>query len=105
VSANPWPYPIDLTRNQDDDRHHATLSATAVFNPGLIGEFHSGFARSVANGAPNALGFDTTKLGFPKSFANSTEIQSFPAFSVSGIQGIGRRQFRRGEHRRIQQLG
>ncbi|HXB72970.1 MAG TPA: hypothetical protein VNY05_32335 [Candidatus Acidoferrales bacterium] len=89
VSANPWPYPIDLTRNQDDDRHHATLSATAVFNPGLIGEFHSGFARSVANGAPNALGFDTTKLGFPKSFANSTEIQSFPAFSVSGIQGIG----------------
>src|SRR6185369_17184285 len=70
VSANTWPYPIDFTRNQDDDRHHATLSATAVLNPGLIAELRTGFARSVANGLPNAAGYDITKLGFPKSFAD-----------------------------------
>jgi hypothetical protein len=89
VSSNPWPYPINLTRNQTDDRHHATLSATAVLRNGLIAEFHTGFARSAAVGVPNALGFDTTKIGFPPSFANSTEIAGFPGFSVSGIAGIG----------------
>jgi hypothetical protein len=89
VSANAWLYPINFTRNQTDDRHHATLSATATFTNALIGEFHTGFARSAAVGVPNALGFDTTSLGFPASFANSTEIAGFPAFNVSGIASIG----------------
>jgi hypothetical protein len=89
VTGNPWPYPINFTRNQTDDRHHATLSATAILRNGLIGEFHTGFARSANVGVPNALGFDIKTLGFPASFADTTEIQGFPGFSVSGITGIG----------------
>jgi len=89
TNADPFGYKVNLTRVNENDRHHATISATAVFSPGLIGEFHSGFARLVVNTIPQALGFDITTLGFPKSLADQTQIQSFPAFSISGLAGIG----------------
>ena len=89
VTANVFPSPINFTRALDNDRHHATLSATAVLSPALVAEFHSGFARIVSNGTPNALGYDITKLGFPSSLAGSTEIQSFPTFNIGGITQLG----------------
>ena len=89
ISANPWPYPVDFTRHQEDDRHHATLSTTAVFSPRLVAEFHTGFSRIVANGVPGALGFDIKTLGFPSSLADTTSIKSFPTFGVSGMTTIG----------------
>jgi len=89
VSANPWPYPVDFTRHQEDDRHHATLSTTAVFSPRLVAEFHTGFSRIVAIGVPGALGFDIRTLGFPGSLADTTSIKSFPTFGVSGMTTIG----------------
>ncbi len=86
---DPLGLPINLTRILFNDHHSATLSATAVFNPALIGEFHTGYARVVVNSIPSALGFDITTLGFPKSLANQTQIQSFPGFQVSGLVGVG----------------
>lgn len=79
----------NLTRIVFNDHHALTLSAIAVFTPGLIGEFHTGFARVIVNSTPSALGFDITTLGFPKSLANQTQIQSFPGFQVSGLTAIG----------------
>ena len=70
-------------------RSHATLSATAVFSPSLIGDFRTGFARLYFRSFPYALGFDVTKLGFPKAFADDAQIRSFPAFAVAGLVGIG----------------
>ena len=28
-------------------------------------------------------------LGFPRSFANDVQIQSYPAFSIAGLAGVG----------------
>jgi hypothetical protein len=89
ITGNPWPAPVNFTRAQTDAHNQATLSATAVLSPGLIAEVHTGFARVAEFGVPNALGYDVTKLGFPQSFANSTQIQGFPEFSVSGLTAIG----------------
>jgi hypothetical protein len=89
VTGNPWPAPINFTRAQTDDHEQATLSATAVLSPGLIAEIHTGFARVAEFGVPNSLGYDVTKLGFPQSFANTTQIESFPSFGISGLTGIG----------------
>lgn len=89
VSGNPWPAPINFTRAQTDDHQQATVSATAVLSPGLVAELHSGFARVAEFGVPNSLGYDVTKLGFPQSFANSTQIESFPSFGITGFTGIG----------------
>jgi hypothetical protein len=87
--ADPLGLTPNLTRALTNDRHQATLSATAVFSPGLIGEFHTGLARVIVNSIPRALGFDITTLGLPKSLADQTQIQSFPGFQVSGLTGVG----------------
>lgn len=89
ITGNPWPAPINFTRAQTDDHEQATLSATAVLTPRLIVELHTGFARVAEFGVPNSLGYDVTKLGFPQSFANSTQIESFPEFAISGFTAIG----------------
>ena len=86
---DPFNYKVNLTRQASARRNHATLSATAVFSPGLIGEFRTGFARYDAPSIPYALGFDITSLGFPAALANSTQIKSFPAFNVSGLAAVG----------------
>jgi hypothetical protein len=88
-NLDPFNYKVNLTRHATAARNHATLSASAVFSPGLIGEFHSGFARYDAPSVPYALGFDITSLGFPKAFADQTQIKSFPAFNVSGLAAVG----------------
>ncbi len=89
ITGNPFPAPINFTRAQTDDHNQATLSATAVLSPRVIVELHSGFARVAEYGVPNSLGYDITKLGFPPSLANSTQIQSFPAFNITGLTSIG----------------
>ncbi len=89
ITGNPWASTINLTRAQTDDHNQATLSATAVISPQLVLELHTGIARVTEIGAPNALGFNTATLGFPQSFANSTQIQSLPAFNVTGFSSIG----------------
>jgi len=89
TQADPLGLTPNLTRAVTNDRHQATLSATAVFNPGLIGEFHTGFARVIVNSIPQALGFDLTTLGLPRSLADQTQIQSFPGFQVSGLTSVG----------------
>ena len=86
---DPFGFEPQLTRAVKNIRNHATISATAVFNPGLIGEFRTGFARLYFSSFPNALGFDITTLGFPRAFANDVQIQSYPAFSIAGLAGIG----------------
>lgn len=83
-NIDPLGYSVNLTRQATYARNHATISATAVLNPGLILELHSGFARYDSPSIPYALGFDITKLGFPQSLAEATQIKSFPAFNFSG---------------------
>lgn len=88
-NIDPLGYKINLTRQATYARTHATIAATAVFSPGLIGEFHTGFARYDSPSVPYALGFDITTLGFPKALADATQIKSFPAFNVSGLTAVG----------------
>jgi len=89
ANRDPYGYKVNLSQAQESDRHHASVSATAVFSPSLVGEFHTGYARMVQNSFPYALGFDVTTLGFPPAFANATQIQSFPYFNISGLGTIG----------------
>lgn len=89
TQADPLGLSLNLTRIAFNDHHAATLSATAVFTPTLIAELHTGYARVIVNSVPAALGFDITTLGFPQSFANQTQFQSFPGFQVSGLTSIG----------------
>ncbi len=89
ITGNPWPASVNFTRAQTDDHEQATISATAVLSPQLVLELNSGFARVAEFGVPNSLGYDVTKLGFPQSFASSTQIQSFPAFNITGLTSIG----------------
>ncbi len=86
---DPFGYEPKLTRAVTNARNHTTLSATAVFNPSLIGEFRTGFARLYFQSFPEALGFDVTTLGFPRAFADNAQIKSFPAFAIAGLAGIG----------------
>lgn len=88
-NRDPLGYKVNLTRQASYARTHATMSATAVFSPGLIGEFRTGFARFHSASIPYSLGFDITSLGFPKSLADQTQIKSFPAFNVAGIVAVG----------------
>ncbi len=86
----------DLTAAQGNFRNHVTLSAIAVFTPGLIGEFHTGFARLSQFSVPKAEGYDATKLGFASSFVNQWQIQSFPGFQPGGFANIGNTGYSRG---------
>jgi len=88
-NTDPLGYKVNLTRNPSYTRTHATASATAVLNPGLIVELHSGFARYDNPSIPYALGFDITTLGFPQALANDTQIKSFPAFNIAGLVSVG----------------
>lgn len=88
-NIDPLGYKVNMTRQVNYARTHATAAATAVFSPGLIGEFHTGFARFHQPSIPYALGFDITTLGFPQQLANETQIRSFPAFNVSGLVAVG----------------
>lgn len=88
-NLDPLGYSVNLTRDSSYTRTHATASATAVFSPGLIGEFRTGFARYHSPSVPYALGFDITSLGFPRTLADATQIRSFPGFSVSGLVAVG----------------
>ena len=89
TQADPLGLTPNLTRAVFNDHHSATLAATAVFTPTLIGEFHTGYARVVVNSIPQALGYDITQLGFPAAFAAQTQIQGFPGFQVSGLTALG----------------
>jgi hypothetical protein len=89
INLDPLGYTPNLTRDSSYARTHATVSATAVFSPGLIGEFRSGFARYHAPSIPYALGYDITQLGFPRALADATQIKSFPAFNISGLVSVG----------------
>jgi len=88
-NRDPLGYKVNLTRQATYARTHATAAASAVFSPGLIGEFHTGFARYDSPSVPYALGFDITTLGFPKALADATQIKSFPAFNVVGMVAVG----------------
>jgi hypothetical protein len=88
-NTDPLGYKVNLTRQATYTRTHATASATAVLNPGLILELHSGFARYDSPSVPYALGFDITTLGFPQSLADQTQIKSFPAFNIAGLVSVG----------------
>lgn len=88
-NRDPLGYRVNLTRQATYTRTHATASATAVFSPGLIGEFRTGFARYDSPSIPYALGFDITTLGFPQAFADATQIKSFPAFNIDGLVSVG----------------
>ncbi len=88
-NLDPLGYKVNLTRQVNYARTHATAAASAVFSPGLIGEFHTGFARFHQPSIPYALGFDITTLGFPRALADATQIKSFPAFNVSGMVAVG----------------
>lgn len=88
-NRDPLGYQVNLTRQSTYARTHVTAAATAVFSPGLIGEFHTGFARYDSPSIPYALGYDITTLGFPQSLADSTQIKSFPAFNVAGLVSVG----------------
>jgi hypothetical protein len=88
-NLDPLGYTVNLTRQATYARTHATISAVAVFSPGLIGEFHTGFARYDNPSIPYSLGYDITTLGFPKSLADATQIKSFPAFNVGGLVSVG----------------
>ncbi|MBM3757210.1 MAG: TonB-dependent receptor, partial [Acidobacteria bacterium] len=88
-NLDPYRYKINLTAPRPSRIHHATLSASAVFSPGLIGEFHSGFARFNGTRIPYAEGFDLTTLGFPRALADEVQLKGFPAINVSGIGAIG----------------
>lgn len=88
-NIDPLGYSINLTRDASYTRTHATVSATAVFSPTLIGEFRTGFARYHAPSVPYALGFDITSLGFPQALADATQIKSFPAFNITGLVSVG----------------
>lgn len=88
-NRDPLGYTVNLTRQATYARTHTTATATAVFSPGLIGEFHTGFARLDNPSIPYALGYDITKLGFPSALANATQIKSFPAFNIAGEVSVG----------------
>ena len=88
-NTDPLGYKVNLTRHATYTRTHATVSGTAVLSPGLIAEFHSGFARYDSPSIPYALGFDITSLGFPQALASQTQIQSFPAFNIAGLVSVG----------------
>jgi hypothetical protein len=88
-NIDPLGYSVNLTRKATYARTHITAAATAVFSPGLIGEFHTGFARLDNPSVPYALGYDITQLGFPKALADATQIKSFPAFNVGGLVSVG----------------
>ncbi len=89
TSIDPLGYKVNLTRHSTSARTHATVSATAVFSPTLIGDFHTGFARLDSPSIPYALGYDITQLGFPAALANDTQIKSFPAFNIAGLVAVG----------------
>ena len=88
-SRDPLGYKVNLTSPNNSSRDHAALAATAVFSPGLIAEFHTGFARYVSNSIPYDAGFDITTLGLPGSLAAQTQFQGFPGFNVSGLVPVG----------------
>lgn len=88
-NRDPLGYKVNLTRQSTYARTHITAAAIAVFSPGLIGEFHTGFARYDSPSTPYSLGYDITTLGFPKALADATQIKSFPAFNVAGLVSVG----------------
>ncbi len=88
-NRDPLGYSVNLTRQANYTRTHTTVAATAVFSPGLVGEFRTGFARYDNPSVPYALGFDITTLGFPKALADDVQIQSFPAFNIAGLVPVG----------------
>jgi hypothetical protein len=88
-NIDPLGYKVNLTRDASYKRYHATVSANAVISPTLIVELRSGFARYHNPSIPYALGFDLTSLGFPGALARSTQIQSFPAFNITGLVSVG----------------
>jgi hypothetical protein len=88
-NIDPLGYRINLTRDANYKRYHTTVSANAVLSPTLIFELRGGFARYHNPSIPYALGFDLTSLGFPKALADNTQIQSFPAFNITGLVPVG----------------
>ena len=81
---DPFGFEPQLTRAVKNIRNHATISATAVFNPGLIGEFRTGFARLYFSSFPNALGFDITTLGFPARLPTTYKSRVTRPFPLPG---------------------
>ena len=88
---DPFGFEPKLTRAVKNIRNHATVSATAVFSPSLIGEFRSGFARSVFQQFPQRVRFRHHDARVPQSVCGPGADQELPVF----------RRRRIGPHRRI----
>jgi len=67
---------------------HAVITASAVFSPRVIGEFHTSFTRIEANRIPMSIGFDLTTLGFPKAYQDAVQVHSFPDVQASGFSSL-----------------
>jgi len=75
----------DLT----DRSYNATLSDVHIFSPTLTGEFRASFVRHHTQAFPPDDGFDLTRLGFPKSYAEVVK-PAFPAFFPADLTSMGR---------------
>jgi hypothetical protein len=64
------------------------ISATAVFSPTLVGEFHTSFLRFNLDRVPPSLGYNLTGLGFPQSLVSELQYLTFPTIDVSGVIGL-----------------
>ena len=80
---------MNLTRQASYTRTHATVSATAVFSPGLIGEFRTGFARYDSPSVPYALGFRYHDSRLPQVSCRCHPDQIVPGLQCRGLVSVG----------------
>ncbi|MBM3740252.1 MAG: TonB-dependent receptor [Acidobacteria bacterium] len=90
-SRDPFQYQVNLTRPNESRLYNATVAANAVFSPGLVAEFHSGFARRVSDSIPYAVqqGFDLRTLGFPQAYYDAVQYKGFPGMDITGMASAG----------------
>jgi hypothetical protein len=68
--------------------HYLVISATSIFSPTFIGEFHTSFLRFNLDRSPPSLGYDLVGLGFPQSMVSQLQYKTFPTIDVTGVQGL-----------------
>jgi len=90
-SHDPLQYKVNLTRPNENRLYNATVAANAVFSPGLVAEFHSGFARRVSDSIPYAVqqGFDLRTLGFHQAYYDALQYKGFPGMDITGVASAG----------------
>jgi hypothetical protein len=77
--------------NEQDTTQTAVVGLTALFAPGLVGEFHSSIARYRNNRIPPSNGlFNIATLGFPPSLAAQAQFQTYPRFNFSTVASLGK---------------